>query len=447
MKENLISGETKRINLLSPFNFIFISIFMLNVCLNTFICAQTIIFEPSDWKFECQREELTPLNYINKKIKFRNNYTLTLAGGNKEYANGSWVNTINISPEKYYRFRVYFKAEKVEQPWRSVLARVIWMKENGEEIGVAEYPRTLLQKSPENWSIIEQIYKTPQDARKAKLELAYRWDGNGKVHFGECLFEEVNEIPSRIVKIATIFHYPRGTKSSAENIEQFGKLIAKAGEDKADIVCLPEAATMAGTGLKYVSAAEPVPGPSTRQLGEIARKNNLYIVAGILERDGSVVYNTAVLIDRNGSLAGKYRKVCLPREEIDGGVTPGNDFPVFDTDFGRIGMMICWDVTFPEVARALALKGAEMILMPIWGGNINLARARAIENQIYLISSGYNFKSAVFDYTGEIVAEADETNKVVSTEVNLNEQILWPWLGDLKNRIPRELPSGVNIEK
>ena len=109
----------------------------------------------------------------------------------------------------------------------------------------------------------------------------------------------------------------------------------------------------------------------------IAKKYNLYIVAGIYEKDGDTVYNTAVLISRTGEYAGKYRKVCLPREEIQGGITPGKSLPVFDTDFGRIGLMICWDVFFPEPARTLAHKGAEVIFLPIWGGNLTLAKARA----------------------------------------------------------------------
>ena len=201
--------------------------------------------------------------------------------------------------------------------------------------------------------------------------------------------------------------------------------------------------TLIGTSHDYISAAETIPGPSTRFLGDIARKNNLYIVAGIIELDGDVVYNTAILLDRNGELAGKYRKVSLPREEIDGGISPGDNLPVFDTDFGRIGIMVCWDVSFPEVARALAMKGAEVIFMPIWGGNLTLTRARAIENQVYLVSSTYDMISAIFDMEGNIMEEADANSPVVVTEIDLNRQINWPWLGDFKNRIPREVPDRI----
>jgi predicted amidohydrolase len=163
-------------------------------------------------------------------------------------------------------------------------------------------------------------------------------------------------------------------------------------------------------------------------------------VAGILEKKDDIVYNTAVLIDRNGNLAGRYRKVSLPQEEFDGGVTPGNSFPVFETDFGKIGLMICWDVTFPESARALAQKGAEIIFLPIAGGDVTLTKARAIENQVYLVSSTYDMITAVFDQRGNVMKQATEKNPVIVTNVDLNKQTLWPWIGDLKSRISSEMP-------
>ena len=118
------------------------------------------------------------------------------------------------------------------------------------------------------------------------------------------------------------------------------------------------------------------------------------------------MYNTAVLIDREGRLVGRYRKVYLPREEIEGGLTAGSDFPVFKTDFGMLALMICWDVQYTDVARELALQGAEIIAMPIAGGNQTLGKARAIENHVYLVSSGYGYPTEIVDPNGEVLARA-----------------------------------------
>ena len=108
--------------------------------------------------------------------------------------------------------------------------------------------------------------------------------------------------------------------------------------------------------------------------------------------------------------------------------------------------MICWDVTFPETARGLATKGAEIIFLPIWGGNETLARARAIENQVYLVSSSYDMITAIFGLEGEVLKKATKENPVAIAEIDLNEQRLLPGLGDLKNRIPREMPPRKAIE-
>ncbi len=405
----------------------------------------TSSFEPDEWHFESGRPELAPEHSINNELLFRQKPTLTLSGGGKKHANGLWTKSKDIDPGEYYHIKVFFKADNTGQPWRSVLANIRWLDGSGRQVGVAEYPPTLNEQSSSGWYIIGQVYQAPTSARKARIDLVYRWDAEGTVHFGDVSLTRVDELKPRPVKLATVFHRPRNSRDSQDNREQYAELVAEAAASKADIICLPEGLTLVGTSHNYYSASEPVPGPSTEFFGKIAKEHNIYIVAGILEKDGDVVYNTAILIDREGSLAGKYRKVALPREEIDGGVTPGEDLPVFDTDFGRIGIMICWDVYFPEVARTLALKGAEIILMPIWGGNLTLTRARSIENQVYLVTSTFDMVSAVFDLDGEIMDEATMDNPVIVTEVDLNSQFLWPWLGNFKNRIPRELPAKESV--
>ena len=429
---------------LHPLNLLYFSILCtIILCSNNPTYGQ---HTDGEWQLEYQRAAIAPEGYIDTKTTFKGKATLALTGAGKDHAAGYWYKIVDVQPDVHYRFRTTFKSTSVDEPARSILARVIWQNEEKKVVGFREYPATLRDETADGWRIIEQTYKAPEAAKTAKLELHYRWDGDGIVNFGETTFKKVSTPEPRMVRLATIHHRPRNSKSIQENLTTFAKLIDKAGAQNADIVCLPEAATTAGTPHDYISGSEPVPGPSTEFLGQAARKNNMYIVAGLLERDGDVVYNTAVLIDRNGRLAGKYRKASLPREEIDGGITPGDEFPVFDTDFGRIGIMICWDVFFPEPARALAMQGAEVIFLPIWGGNFKLAQARAIENQVYLVSSTYDMVTAVFDLEGEMMKQGSDNDPVVVVDVDLNEQKLWPWLGDFKNRIPREMPSQKAME-
>ena len=104
-------------------------------------------------------------------------------------------------------------------------------------------------------------------------------------------------------------------------------------------------------------------------------------------------------------------------------------------------MMICWDLHYPEVARELSSRGAEVILLPIWGGNEILAQARAVENQVYVAASGYNFKTGVFDKTGRRLALATRDPEVVVAELDLNARLVWPWLGDWRSRVWREGPG------
>jgi predicted amidohydrolase len=393
------------------------------------------------WQFECKRDEIAPVHYIDEQLYFQGEPTLVLAGGGKHFANGYWYRVFDIKQYKYVQFIAHFLTQNVEEINRSVLARIRWLTGTGKQIGQAEYPATSREKTHDIWGRIIQYYRVPDEAKKAKIELIYRWDADGIVHFGGFSFQETAKPEERIVRLASIHLRPRKTKSLQENLDLFAQLIDQAGAKKADIVCLPEAMNKIGRNIDYLSASEQVPGPSTEFLGNLARKHKMYIVAGLMERYENVIYNTAVLIDRTGELSGKYHKVSLPREEIEGGVTPGDSLPVFDTDFGKIGMMICWDVFFPEPARTLTQKGAEVIFLPIWGGNLNLTQARANENQIYLVSSTYDMKTAVFDKRGQIIEEATDENPVIVVEVDLNKQRLYPWLGDLKNRIFREIPT------
>jgi predicted amidohydrolase len=234
-----------------------------------------------------------------------------------------------------------------------------------------------------------------------------------------------------------------------EKAQLFAPLLEEAAKQKADLVVLPETLTFYGKNKPMAECAEPVPGPVTDYFGTLAKKHNLYIVAGLIEREAHLIYNVAVLIGPDGKVAGKYRKCSLPRSEVEEGVTPGHDYPVFNTRFGKVGMMVCYDGFFPEVARQLTINGAEVIAWPVWGCNPLLAQARACENHVYLVSSTYMkpedgwMISAVFGQDGRVLAQAKDWGTVAITEVDLEKREHWHSLGDFKAQIPSHRPPWV----
>ena len=147
-----------------------------------------------------------------------------------------------------------------------------------------------------------------------------------------------------------------------------------------------------------------------------------------------------------GGVAGKYHKVHLPNQEVEGGITPGNSYPVFDTDFGRIGMMICYDVHYAETARALAAQGAEIIFLPIEGGRSPIPSVRTIENDVYLVTCGYKISSAIYDRLGNILGEAKERPGVAYVDIDLNEQKTKRGWGNMQHRFYRELRNDIPIK-
>jgi predicted amidohydrolase len=248
--------------------------------------------------------------------------------------------------------------------------------------------------------------------------------------------------------VASINYRPgRKNGSAAENIQSFINAAEKAIPGKVDVILFPEGTPAVGTGLAYADVAESIPGPITRQYGDLAKKRGAYVVAGVYEREGNAVYNTSVVIDRRGEVAGKYRKVYIPREEIEVGIAPGSEYPVFDTDFGRIGMMICWDSEYPDPARALALKGAEIIFLPIWDGEPTLVRARAIENHLFLVESSYGSPTQILDPEGNQLALAAQIGTAAVATLDLNRRYKDPWLGDMRARMMKEHRGDLAIQR
>jgi N-carbamoylputrescine amidase len=149
--------------------------------------------------------------------------------------------------------------------------------------------------------------------------------------------------------------------------------IRLAAERGAQIVCLPELFLgpyfCQTVDLKWFDTAEPVPGPSTRRLGMLARETGVVLVASIFEKRAAGVYhNTAVVIDRDGRLVGVYRKMHIPDDPLYHEkyyFTPGDlGFQAFETSAAKVGTLVCWDQWFPEAARLTVMQGAEVLVYP-----------------------------------------------------------------------------------
>src|SRR5215831_9191478 len=198
----------------------------------------------------------------------------------------------------------------------------------------------------------------------------------------------------------------------------------------AQLLVLPECAIpgyMFDSADEALPYAEEIPGPSTEALEAECARLALYVVCGLLERDGDALRNAAVFVGPDG-LIGTYRKTHLPFLGVDRFVVPGDELPVYETTLGRIGVEICYDLRFPEVTRTLALKGADIVAHPT---NFPMAAkiqtelitvARAAENRVYLLTANRCGKerwgefcgwSQIVDPYGKRLTEAGETEEAL----------------------------------
>jgi|SRR6056297_7094 len=189
-----------------------------------------------------------------------------------------------------------------------------------------------------------------------------------------------------------------------KNILEVEKYLEEMKDQNPDIIVLPEMFNCPYDKSLFEKYSEKERGKTWSKLSDLAQKYEVYLFAGSIpeKEDSGEVYNTSYVFDRKGNQIGRHRKVHLFDIDIEGGqtfiesetLTPGKDLTLVDTEFGKIGLMICYDIRFPEWARLMTLKGAQLIIIP---GAFNMTtgpahwelsfRARALDNQVFTLGT------------------------------------------------------------
>ena len=224
--------------------------------------------------------------------------------------------------------------------------------------------------------------------------------------------------------------------------------ISKVANSGADIIMLPEMFNCPYNTENFPIYAEPEGGPCWTRMSDAARNCGKYLIAGSMpecDADGRV-FNTSYVFGPDGKQLSKHRKMHLFDIAVKGGqhfresetLTAGDDVTVFDTEFGRFGVMICYDIRFPELSRLMALRGAKMIFVPACfnmttgPAHWELAfRSRALDNQVFCIgvAPALNLDASYHSYGhsivanpwGEVIAQAGEKEELIICEIDLDE--------------------------
>jgi predicted amidohydrolase len=246
------------------------------------------------------------------------------------------------------------------------------------------------------------------------------------------------------MRIATVSFLVRDEPHTVEdNLASVARYTDLAAARGADIVCFPEDVLGANVPGAPATRAQRHPGPMLDALGGIAASRSVYLVAPFLARVGRRVYGQAVLFDRDGEIAGVYRKVQPNGAELRY-MTPADKLPVFDIDCGRVAVMLCFDLYFPEIARIYALKGADVLFWPtVTHGPTQEAllaqlRARAIDNSLCVVEANlagmppyapyrgrvHPGNARIVDHHGDVLASTGRRHGVAVADIDPAERRL-----------------------
>ncbi len=220
---------------------------------------------------------------------------------------------------------------------------------------------------------------------------------------------------NRVVRVVTVSQADL-IRTGPELLDQTMERLERAASARPDIACLPE--------VMVDGPPEEVPGPITRRVSEWARRNSSYVVFGIKTKVGKRVHNSAVLLDRQGEVAGRYDKINPTENELKKGIHPGvTDPPVFATDFGLIGIQICFDVNWWENWKKLKEKGAKIVFFPAAYPAAKQLATIALMNQFFVVSSSRSRLSRIYDITGDVLAVSGQFQPYAAAAIPIGKRL------------------------
>jgi predicted amidohydrolase len=318
------------------------------------------------------------------------NSQLVAEGNGRPECFGYIWHPVQLSGGQTYRFRVKFRFAGFEDVNRH-LVHGLFAPDSGFNEGIFSYRR-------EGDAVIgERVFSVPQKDMQAELRLYFRFSAAGRVQWEEVLIESADPPPQRLVKVAVSHGYG--------DMAHWSDWLDAAGKRKVDVALLTEFFNVTKERGGEVPVPQPIDGSAGTLMATKAKQWQMYVSGTFRSEREGIIYNSAPLFDRNGQLVGIYDKNMLFDPELDHGTTPGVGYPVFDADFGKVGIMICYDSWFPEPSRLMAYRGAELILFPSAGYYAELMHARAADNGLVIAASSANCPAGIWDSGGNRVGE------------------------------------------
>lgn len=369
---------------------------------------------------------------VAKFGKSKYNVSLDISLASESYGVGKWITEVDVTPG-WYDFSVSCKSECNPTDLYVIYTT---LRKEPDEYGSTWLVREHAENCEERdgrYYFTDKIEVT-EECCKVRVELWLKGKRCDVQWFAPSLIPA--EAPkTRIVRVANAFLDRVPGRTLEWNKERILAAIDRSAQVKPDVILLSECMYHFGTGKSAYEARLKRNDPFIAQIQAKAKEHNAYIIFNLALDEGLEFYNSSLLIDRSGNIVFDQRKTHITVTELDGGMSPGEGYNTYDTDFGRIGIMICWDHYFSSTTEEMIKKGAEVVFVSTIGDASEKSIARAMDSGVHYVICGHNTEnkhgwgpSRIVAPMGEMLSHSSDENEVVWADIDLNQKHRRRWL-------------------